>query len=123
MSVVFPAPFGPMSPNTVPGGTARSTAFTAVTPPKRFVSPAISSDIFGSDRSQPRGATQLEERREAPRQVDDDEHEDRALEDVAVRLQRREGRRKRGEQYRAEARAEEVGDPDDDGEHEYLHSA
>src|SRR5690242_17129857 len=121
MSVVFPAPFGPMSPNTVPDGMARSTAFTAVTPPNRFVRPAISSDIFGSDRAQPRGAAQLEERREAPRQVDDDEHEDRALEDVAVLLQRLEDRRQRGEQERAEDRAEDVRDPADDGEHEDLH--
>jgi hypothetical protein len=32
-SVVFPAPFGPMSPSTCDGSTASETSFSASTPP------------------------------------------------------------------------------------------
>src|SRR5438270_1399649 len=123
MSVVFPAPFGPMSPKTVPRSTPRSTAFTAVTPPNRFVSPTISSDIFGSDPAQPRRASQVEQRRDPPWQVHDDDHEDRALEDVPVFLERLQDRRQRGEDDRAEDRPQDGGDPPDDREHEDLHGA
>jgi hypothetical protein len=35
MSVVLPAPLGPMSPTTSPGATVRSTPSSATTPPKR----------------------------------------------------------------------------------------
>src|SRR6266851_4083510 len=35
--VVFPAPFGPMSPTISPSSTARSTRLTAASPPKYFV--------------------------------------------------------------------------------------
>ena len=35
--VVFPAPFGPSSPNTVPSSTDRSTPLTARTSPKDLV--------------------------------------------------------------------------------------
>src|SRR5205814_8281223 len=123
MSVVFPAPFGPMSPNTCPSGIARSTAFTATTPPKRFVSAVTSSNIFDSDGPKARGAPQIEERRETARQIDDDEHEDRALEDVAVFLQRLEDRGQRREQDRTEDRPDDVRDAADDREHEELDCA
>src|SRR5438067_5724295 len=123
MSVVLPAPFGPISPKTRPSAIARSTAFTATTPPNRLVRAVASSNIFGPHGAQPRGAPELEQRREATRQVHDDEHEDDALEDVAVLLERLEDRRERGEEHRAEDRAEDVRDPADDGEHEDLHRA
>ena len=35
MVVVLPAPFGPMSPTSPPGGTRSDTSSTATTPPKR----------------------------------------------------------------------------------------
>jgi len=38
-AVVFPEPFGPMSPRISPSLTSKETAFRAVKPPKRFVSP------------------------------------------------------------------------------------
>src|SRR4029077_13845036 len=38
-NVVFPAPFGPMSPKISPVRTSKSTAFTATSPPKVFVAP------------------------------------------------------------------------------------
>src|SRR5436309_6687842 len=34
--VVFPAPFGPISPTSCPASTSRSTSLRARTPPKRF---------------------------------------------------------------------------------------
>ena len=37
MVVVFPAPFGPRRPKTVPSSTERSTPLTARTSPKDFV--------------------------------------------------------------------------------------
>jgi len=41
--VVLPAPFGPRYPNAVPVGTRRSTRSTAVRPPNRLVSLAVST--------------------------------------------------------------------------------
>ena len=40
--VDLPAPFGPRKPNTSPRATLNETLSTAVKPPKRLVSPAIS---------------------------------------------------------------------------------
>ena len=37
ISVVFPAPFGPIRPTTSPGATVTDASLTAVTPPKRTV--------------------------------------------------------------------------------------
>src|SRR6202034_2908048 len=37
--VVFPAPFGPMSPVIRPTGASRSTSSTATRPPKRTLTP------------------------------------------------------------------------------------
>src|SRR5262249_4943921 len=42
-TVVFPAPFGPMSPTIPPAGITRSTSLTATRPPNRRVSPRTSS--------------------------------------------------------------------------------
>ena len=39
-AVVFPAPFGPSRPRTVPVRTARSTPARAVVSPKRLTSPS-----------------------------------------------------------------------------------
>ena len=36
-TVVFPAPFGPMSPTMAPSSTSKETSFTAISPPKDFV--------------------------------------------------------------------------------------
>jgi len=38
-AVVFPEPFGPMSPRISPSLTSKETALSAMKPPKRFVSP------------------------------------------------------------------------------------
>ena len=37
ITVVLPAPFGPIRPTTSPGLTSNDTSFTATTPPKRTV--------------------------------------------------------------------------------------
>src|SRR5688572_7393904 len=41
--VVFPDPFGPMSPRISPARTSNDTALSAVNPPNRLVNPATSS--------------------------------------------------------------------------------
>ena len=53
MIVVLPAPFGPISPATVPTGTLNETWSTAVRSPKRFVS---ASTTTASVVSGPSGA-------------------------------------------------------------------
>src|SRR2546423_1220598 len=52
ISVVLPAPFGPMMAWSSPSGTARLTSSEAVTPPKRLVSPSIASSASGMARPQ-----------------------------------------------------------------------
>src|SRR5574340_459948 len=42
-SVVFPAPLGPMSPITFPWASAKLTSFSALSPPKCFVTPSMTS--------------------------------------------------------------------------------
>ena len=39
--VVLPAPFGPMSPVTVPARTLRLASLSAATPPKRTATPSM----------------------------------------------------------------------------------
>src|SRR6266851_26936 len=104
-SVVLPAPFGPMSPKTCPGAIARSSSATAWTPPNRFEIRSHSSNIGRPDLLQSPGLSQLGERHQAARQIDDHEHQDEAGEDVAVFLQRAENFGKGGEERRAEDRA------------------
>src|SRR6266550_4781382 len=99
-SVVLPAPFGPMRPNAWPGGIPRSTAFTATTPPKRFVRPAASSNIGRPDLLQPARAPKLRDGQEAARQINDHEQQDQTLQDVAVILERAQQLRQRGEERR-----------------------
>src|SRR5712692_5159155 len=41
--VLFPEPFGPISPRISPGSTANDTWLTAVKPPKRLVSPSTAN--------------------------------------------------------------------------------
>src|SRR5262245_5825673 len=43
ISVVLPEPLGPINPNRSPGFTAIVTRLSAMKPPKRLVSPSISS--------------------------------------------------------------------------------
>src|SRR5271156_168299 len=43
-SVVLPEPFGPISPKTSPGETARDMSLTATNPPNAFVKPSTSSN-------------------------------------------------------------------------------
>src|SRR2546423_15298 len=52
ISVVLPAPFGPMMAWSSPSGTARLISSEAVTPPKRLVIPLIASSGSGIARPQ-----------------------------------------------------------------------
>src|SRR5207245_7398917 len=106
MSVVLPAPFGPMSPKACPAATARSTRSTAWTPPKVLLSCRVSSNIRGSDPA---------------REIDDDREQDGSLEDVAVVLERAQQLGQRGKDRRPEDRADDVRDASDDREDEDLH--
>src|SRR5699024_8781740 len=45
-SVVLPAPLGPITPTTSPGPTVSDTPSSAVSPPKRTVTPATSSVVI-----------------------------------------------------------------------------
>src|SRR3989442_8937712 len=119
-SVVFPAPFGPMRPNAWRGDTARSTAFTATTPPKRLVRCIVSSNIGGPDLLQPSSAPELCDRHQTARQVNDDQQQDQPLKNVAVILQRSKQLGQRGEQGRSEDWPERIRDTADDGEDEDL---
>src|SRR5215207_1907042 len=52
--VLFPEPFGPISPKIRPGSTLRSTPSTARTPPKCLLSPlSASTDCFSPPREEP----------------------------------------------------------------------
>src|SRR2546422_11138786 len=54
-AVVFPEPFGPMSPRISPSLTPKATALSAVKPPKRFVSP-LTERIIGPQTGRTPGA-------------------------------------------------------------------
>src|SRR5258705_8012526 len=45
-SVVLPAPFGPMRPRISPAPIVRATSLVATSPPKRLVSPTVSSSAI-----------------------------------------------------------------------------
>jgi hypothetical protein len=46
MAVVFPAPLGPSSPNTVPVGTWKSMPSRATTSPKRLARPSTRMAVW-----------------------------------------------------------------------------
>src|SRR4051812_16674986 len=51
-TVVLPAPFGPMSPCSVPAGSDRFRSWTARSPPKRMPAPRSSSSMAALPREQ-----------------------------------------------------------------------
>ena len=63
--VLLPDPFGPMRPRISPFATSKDTSFTAVKPPKRFVSPATES-IATSCRERSAAVPVSAPRRRAP---------------------------------------------------------
>ena len=104
MSVVLPAPFGPIRPTTSPGFTSNDTSLTATTEPKRTVSPLIdnvapgtgstSAGGSGTRSSCRRGQAELLPERPGVGddvgdavlvQDQDDEHEDRAEDQRPIR--------------------------------------
>src|SRR4051812_17099454 len=88
--VVLPAPLGPMMPRISPGATVSDTLSTAVTPPKRTVTPRASS-ASGIDELLAAGPGAGQRLREADQPVgvaghgDDDPGADRDRHPVADR--------------------------------------
>src|SRR3954462_8368902 len=83
MSVVLPAPFGPISACTSPARTKSEAPSVAATPPKRLLSARSSSiAISRSGRRPPRG----EESRDSLRGKQHDREQDRAHREATVLL-------------------------------------
>src|SRR5687767_12783375 len=59
--VVLPAPFGPISAEIEPASTVSDTAFVATTPPKRLVTPTISSMARARQQAAQRDAAEAEQ--------------------------------------------------------------
>src|SRR5215212_1237114 len=76
ISVVLPAPFGPMMACNSPSDTVRLTSSDAATPPKRLVSPSIASS--GSGMAQPQHAV------DAAARVKNDQQKQRPNDDLRV---------------------------------------
>src|SRR5437764_3253069 len=76
ISVVLPAPFGPIMACNSPSRTARLTSSEAVMPPKRLVSPSMASS--GSGMTQPQHAV------DAATRVQHDKKQQRPDDDLRV---------------------------------------
>src|SRR5262249_36019383 len=77
ISVVLPAPFGPMMACNSPRRTSSTILSEATTPPKRLVRPAMRSSA--SARAKPR-----QHATDATAAIDRDQQQDRAEDDVGV---------------------------------------
>src|SRR5574340_1817878 len=127
-SVVFPAPLGPMSPITFPWASAKLTSFSALSPPKCFVTPSMTStgdaacaglgNLLGPRRAQQAGL-QADERTDQPvRQEDDDYDEQHAGQGLAILLELDQPVRHAGHEQRPEHRTQRVGISAEQGKHE-----
>src|SRR5512138_883486 len=91
--VVFPAPFGPMSPMIIPGSIEKETSELAARPPKNLETCWMSSIAMGgppTPGSRRRAARARREAADDPedalgREQDHDHHEDAVHEQVRVR--------------------------------------
>src|SRR5215216_2639675 len=70
ISVVLPAPFGPMIACSSPRGTSSEIWSEATTPPKRFVSPSICSNGSATASLHPVGRREMRERQGLEQAVD-----------------------------------------------------
>src|SRR5262245_46806876 len=77
ISVVLPAPLGPMTACSSPFGTLSEIASEATTPPKRLLRPSISSMASGTARTH-------EQAVDAAAREQYDEQEDRADDDLPI---------------------------------------
>src|SRR6266487_1007450 len=88
INVVFPAPFGPMSPRISPVATRSETSRTAIRPPKRTdTRSTVSRSVTGAPRRpRPAHATRdhLPDRHESVRQEDQEPEQHQRIDDVAV---------------------------------------
>src|SRR5579883_2391464 len=120
-TVVLPAPFGPIRPCTLPCSTPNDTSSAARTPPNVRVTRSSASNTERSREPEARPHA-LEQRHEPAGQEEDHEQKDNAAHKLAVgaRLNAELGEvtqrfRERGEQRRAEHRAQEQRHAADDG--------
>src|SRR5262245_13879299 len=92
MSVVFPAPFGPMTAWSSPRGTSSEIASEATTPPKRLVNASIWSSgsatghlcIRGVGLRRPRECEAFEQAVDAAAREQHDQEQQRAQNDLPV---------------------------------------
>src|SRR5918997_3685275 len=130
ITVVLPAPLGPISPTISPSSTAKETSSTARTPPKWRLKPSTWSSagidldppLFGDfvGRGERRAAAPArgEEADQPVRQEEDHQQQDHPVDELALPAGRQadvaQQLREQGEQRGAEDRAEEVDGPADD---------
>src|SRR5438128_2020024 len=122
-SVVLPAPLGPIKPKIVPSSISRDTPSTACTPPKlRRTSVSCSRTLTRSPSDPPARLNhgQAAAAHDPLRPEDDDEDQDDAVDDVAIGGKLPHDLGQGREENRPNDRAEDVGDPADDGEGEDL---
>src|SRR5262245_12151991 len=81
ISVVLPAPLGPMMASVSPSPTSRSTPSVATRPPKRLRKPRTSSSPSLMARARQQAP-------EAPSRVEDDQHQQRSQNHLPVRRPR-----------------------------------
>src|SRR5439155_19349025 len=119
-SVVLPAPLGPINPKMVPSSISNDTPSTARTPPKwRRTSESCSRALTWTPSGrQPFRADQGEATAsdDALRPEDDDEDEDDAVHDVAIRGELAHDLGQRGEEHGADNRTEHIRGAADHGE-------
>src|SRR5262245_54870829 len=108
-SVVFPAPFGPITAWMAPASTESATSATAVKPPNDFVNPSTASTLralrHARDRARTRAADQ------PPRPPDHHRDEERAEEGHPPLLDRAERLRQQRDDDRPRHRAPEASHP------------
>src|SRR5438270_9442328 len=125
-SVVLPAPLGPISPKMVPSSISTETLSTACTPPNERVTVVSCSSAL--TRSPARPPTRRDDGEAAPaddalRSEDDDQDQDDAIDHVAIGGKLAHDFWQRGEEDRANDRADHVRGPANHGERQDLDGA
>src|ERR1700716_3297895 len=125
-SVVFPAPLGPIKPKMVPSSISRDTSSTACTPPKlRLTLVSCSRPLTRSPASPParRDDGEATPANDTLGPEDDDEDQDDAVDDVSIGGKLAHDLGQRGEEDRADDRADHVRRPADHGKGQDLDGA
>src|SRR5438876_4057640 len=125
-SVVLPAPLGPIKPKMVPSSISRDTSSTACTPPNDRLTLVSCSNALTRPPARPparRDDGEATPADDALRPEDDDEDQNDAVDDVAIGGKLAHDLRQRGEEDRADDRADHVCRPADHGEGQDLDGA